>query len=276
MAKKKIFKNDGTVPIEDILCTTYQMRNFYAQLRDGFFSDLDIMNYIQHHRASLMLRSGDTVLDVCCGRGLMLPLIRWNRKTIKKYIGIDIELKNIESMRKNICNGKPINPEEYFPFETEWKIANVAKIYRRLKEYEKQIDFVIYTSSIEHMNKEDGEASLEGISKLTKPGGTLFISCPNTPEDQSGFDVRYKAHVYEWKLSELRRQLIKNGFEIEKEIGLTGDISTWKEIREDMKGDIVPVYDLMREYLPTPWFKSVAFLNYPEKASEVLLLCKRK
>lgn len=276
MGKKKVLKNDGTIPVEEILCTTYQMRNFYIQMRDGFFSDLDIMNYIQHHRAALMLRKNDIVLDVCCGRGLMLPLIRWNRKNIKKYIGIDIELKNIESMRKNICNGKEINPEEHFQFETEWKIANVAKIYKRLKEYEKQIDFVIYTSAIEHMNKEDGEASLDGINKLIKPGGILFISCPNTPEDQSGFDVRYKAHVYEWKLSELRKELRKNNFIIEQEIGLTGDITTWKEIHEKQNHEIKNLYTIMRDYLPTPWFKAIAFLDYPEEASEVLLICKRK
>lgn len=31
---------------EKILCTTYQMRNFYMQFRDGFFTNLDVMNYI--------------------------------------------------------------------------------------------------------------------------------------------------------------------------------------------------------------------------------------
>lgn len=41
---------------QDVLCTTYQMRNFYMQFRDGFFSNLDVMNYIQHHAVALMAK----------------------------------------------------------------------------------------------------------------------------------------------------------------------------------------------------------------------------
>jgi len=104
--KKKVYKNDGSIPPEDILCTTYQMRNFYHQLKDGFFSNLDIMNYIQHLKAVRMMKKNQIVLDVCCGRGLLLPLMRYNAKEVKKYIGVDIEEKNLESKRKNICNGK--------------------------------------------------------------------------------------------------------------------------------------------------------------------------
>ena len=35
---------------QDILCTTYQMRNMYRQLGDGFFTHLDIMNYISNSK----------------------------------------------------------------------------------------------------------------------------------------------------------------------------------------------------------------------------------
>ena len=37
-------------------CTTYQMRNFYMQFRDGFFTNLDVMNYIQHLAAAHMAK----------------------------------------------------------------------------------------------------------------------------------------------------------------------------------------------------------------------------
>ena len=78
-----------------IYATTYQMRNFYQQMADGFFSSLDIMNYIQHQFCVNMMKKGDVVLDVCCGRGLLLPMIRWYKK-IREYWGVDIHEKNIK------------------------------------------------------------------------------------------------------------------------------------------------------------------------------------
>lgn len=85
---------------EKILCTTYQMRNFYMQFRDGFFTNLDVMNYIQHLAAAHMAKKGMNVLDVCCGRSLMLPLLRYYAKDIASYTGVDISKANIkEAMR---------------------------------------------------------------------------------------------------------------------------------------------------------------------------------
>ena len=271
--QKIVFKNDGSIPVDDILCTTYQMRNFYAQFKDGFFSPLDVMNYIQHYKAVKMMKKNQTILDVCCGRGLLLPLIRYHAGNIKKYIGVDIKKENIKADHKNICNGKDINPEEHYSFETEWIISNVANMADKIKD---QVDFIVYTSAIEHMHKIHGKKSLEECSKLLKPGGKLFLSCPNTPEEQDGYDVRYKAHVYEWKLSELRNELNKNGFTIIKEYGLTGKktdfINRIKIEQPDVYSFLIPII----EYMPTEFFTSFCFLPYPDISSEILLIAERK
>ena len=196
-----VYKNDGSIPVQDILCTTYQMRNFYMQMRDGFFTNLDVMNYIQHFKAVQMMNKDDVVLDVCCGRGLLLPMMRYYAKNIKEYIGVDIEPKNIQSKYKNICNNKKINPDTHYPFKTKWVISNVADMSKKIKT---KVSFIVYTSSIEHMHKDHGEQSLAECAKLLQKGGKMLISCPNTPEGQDGYDTRYKAHVYEWKLKELK------------------------------------------------------------------------
>ena len=85
MEEKKIVKKieEGMDP-QDVLCTTYQMRNFYMQFRDGFCSNLDVMNYIQHHAVALMAKKGMNVVDVCCGRSLVLPLLRYYAKDINR------------------------------------------------------------------------------------------------------------------------------------------------------------------------------------------------
>lgn len=37
MTKQIVFRVEDDMNRKDILCTTYQMRNFYRQLGDGFF-----------------------------------------------------------------------------------------------------------------------------------------------------------------------------------------------------------------------------------------------
>jgi ubiquinone/menaquinone biosynthesis C-methylase UbiE len=271
--KKIIKKNDGSVPVEDVLCTTYQMRNFYLQLRDGFFTDLDIMNYIQHYRAVKMMKAGDTILDLCCGRGLLLPLMRYHAKEVGKYIGVDIEPKNIESSWKDIRTGNKIDPETFFPFKIEWVIANASDFSRLISD---RIDFLVYTSSIEHMQKEDGEKSLGECAKVIRPGGILFLSCPNTPEDQDGFDVQYKAHVYEWKISELEKALLESGFQVEKKLGLIGSIRDFKKILESLPRQIASFFTPILDYVPGEFLKPILFLGMPGMANEVLMICRKR
>lgn len=271
---KKVYKNDGTIPAEEILCTTYQMRNFYRQFGDGFISKLDVMNYIQHLKACSFMKKGDIVLDVCCGRGLVLPFIRFFKKNIKKYIGVDIEEKNLESRLKDVRNNKPIDIKTFYPFEVEFVISNVKEMSLFIKE---KIDFIIYTSAIEHMQKKDGELSLRECSRLIKEGGILFLSCPNTPETQDGFDVRYKAHVYEWKLSELREELHKNNFIIQKEIGLVGDSKDFElKLRTVVNSELRTFFLQLKEYLPSEFFLSTFFIPYPEISSEVLIIAQKQ
>ena len=130
MERKIVKANDGTVPAEDILCTTYQMRNFYRQFADGFASVLDVMNYSQHLKAAMLAKKGDVVLDVCCGRGLLLPLLRYYAKEIEEYVGLDIHEPNMDWREKDPRTGKRVDPEEFYPFKTRAVVANVADVGR--------------------------------------------------------------------------------------------------------------------------------------------------
>lgn len=270
--KKIVKKNDGSIPINDILCTTYQMRNFYLQMRDGFFTDLDVMNYIQHFKAVKMMKKGFNVLDVCCGRSMLLPLMRYYAKDVNKYIGVDIAKTNIR-INKDIRNNKAIDPKTYYPFQTEIIISNVANMSSKIKD---KIHLCIYTSAIEHMHKDYGEQSLKECSKVMAKGAKIFLSCPNTPEKQDGYKVRYKAHVYEWKLSELREKLEENHFIIENEYGLTGDMRKIKNAIKNMPSYIRNYYETIINYLPAEFAKPILFLNLPKHASEVLIIARRK
>jgi len=269
--KKIVYKNDGSTPVDDILCTTYQMRNFYLQFRDGFFSDLDFMNYVQHYKAVKMMKGDMTVLDVCCGRSLLLPLIRYYTKDIKKYIGVDIKKENIR-LNVDIRNGKAIDPKKHYPFDVEFVISNVAEMSDKIKD---KIDFVVYTSAIEHMHKDHGEKSLNECSSVMKRGAKIFLSCPNTPENQDGYDVRYKAHVYEWKISELEDELRKNKFKILKKIGLIGKSSDFKNAIKKMPTVLQKYFNEIIDYMPREFLTSFLYVPFPELSTEVLIIAER-
>lgn len=264
-----VHKVDGTIPPEDIYATTYQMRNFYQQFADGFFSSLDVMNYIQHQKAVKYMRKGDRVLDVCCGRGLLLPLMRYKAKEIKEYVGVDIEPKNIaEQLRKSGIK-KIEDAEEYYPF----KITHVVDSCENMTQYlePESFDVIIYTSAIEHMQRDVGFKSLQECFALLKKTGTMFISCPNTLNKKDPYDTQYAAHLYEWDLDELSSALEEVGFVIRNTWGVVGKVRAFEEYLQTRSPEEQEMYGRFKEYLPSEWLMAFFPLLYPEGAAEVAL-----
>jgi len=272
--KKIVHKIEDGMNPADVYCTTYQMRNFYAQLADGFFSSLDIMNYMQHHAAVKRMKKGWRVLDVCCGRGLLLPLIRYHKPGIEEYVGVDISDKNIGEQRRRSGVKKIDDMEEYYPFEITHILCSVEDMHNELEPA--SFDFIVYTSAIEHMQKDVGQKSLENCFQLLKPNGEMFLSCPNTPDKKDPYDTQYAAHVYEWGIDELREAVKDVGFSIEEEYGLVGKVKEFEQWVEGQSPLIKEQYYALKRYMPTPWLMAFFPVLYPEAAAEVLLICSKK
>jgi len=268
--KKIVLKIEDGMDPRDVLCTTYQMRNFYKQMHDGFFSVLDIMNYIQHHQIVKWCKNGSEVLDVCCGRGLLLPMLRYQRKDIKGYTGVDIKKENATFMRSRVTDGKELS-EDYYPFPVSFVQSNVARMAKKL---DKKFDFIVYTSAIEHMNKDHGVVSLQQCFKLLTKKGRLILTCPNTPEERSGYDTQYKAHVYEWKRSELITELDKAGFEVLHEYGV---LISRKDLMQAVAGtQLEDTITKISEFIPSEWLLPVFAPLFPSVSKEIGFVCKRK
>jgi len=276
---KIVLKVEEEMNPAEILCTTYQMRNFYRQFADGLFSNLDVMNYMQHQHILKYIGKGSKVLDVCCGRSLMLPLLRWYKKNIHSYTGVDICESNMrEASRwsgiKNI-EGK----QDYYPFSIEYVLSNVAQMTEHASLKDKQFDLIIYTSSIEHMQREAGAQSLRECFKLLAPRGTLFISCPNTQEKEDPYDTQYAAHLYEWDVAELSKELIEIGFKIKEKFGLVmkkRKMDEFFEIDREIAGvNWSSVYKIFKNYMPTAWLCAVMPIAFPNVADEVAIVCMR-
>lgn len=264
---------DGMNP-QDVLCTTYQMRNFYMQFRDGFFTNLDVMNYIQHFAAARMTKKGMNVVDVCCGRSLMLPLLRYYSKDINSYTGIDISAANIrEAMRG--ATAKNLKPEQlasYYPFKVGWKRGNVAQMSSVIPA--DFADFVIYTSALEHMHKDTGYQSLVECHKIMNDKATMFLSCPNTPGN--GYNTQYRAHVYEWGYDELKQALHQIGFTIIQEVGLVMGAREMDEFYATQPAQIQAFYERMKAYIPKAWLTAIMSVPFPKASKEILFVVKKK
>lgn len=269
MTKKIVHRVEDGMDRQDILCTTYQMRNFYRQLNDGFFSSLDVMNYIQHHQIATWCKRGNWVLDVCCGRGLLLPLLRYLSKDIGGYTGVDIEPANAVFLKQRVTDGQSVTPRDYYPFPVEFVQANVAEMSGRLS---RLYDVIVYTSAIEHMHKEMGQASLLECRKVAKPGATLILTCPNTPEDQDGYQTQYRAHVYEWKRSELLVGLKQAGFKVITEYGLLIDSRTLKSEGERL--GLLPLIERLEKFVPNEWLIPVLAPMFPKTSKEIAFVAK--
>jgi 2-polyprenyl-3-methyl-5-hydroxy-6-metoxy-1,4-benzoquinol methylase len=272
--KKIVHKVEEGMDPSEIYATTYQMRNFYKQLADGFFSSLDVMNYIQHHAAVKKMNKGDRVLDVCCGRGLLLALIRYYAKDIKEYVGVDLCQANLDE-QKRWSGAKRIEDfHSYYPFKVTHVLASCEDMDQVLEHG--SFDKIIYTSAIEHMQKEVGYRSLENCFNLLDRNGLMFLSCPNTMNKKDPYDTQYAAHLYEWDLDELSNALTSVGFTIYDTFGLVGKVRDFDAYMESRPSGEQRLYRRFKEYLPSPWLMSLWPILHPSAAAEVLILCGKK
>lgn len=272
--RKIVYKIDEDTNPADVYCTTYQMRNFYAQFADGFFSSLDVMNYIQHHAAVKRMKKGWRILDVCCGRGLLLPLIRYGKPDIAEYVGVDISERNISEQLRRSGIKKIEDAHSYYPFKLTHVLCSVEDMDQELEA--NSFDFIVYTSAVEHMQKDVGYRSLENCFKLLKPGGEMFLSCPNTSDKQDPYDTQYAAHVYEWGLNELKTAVKDIGFQITEEYGLVGKVKEFEGWISKQSLELQERYYALKRYLPSPWLMSFLPILHPEAAAEILLICRKQ
>jgi SAM-dependent methyltransferase len=247
-----------------------QMDDFYDALARGQVKPTGIMNYVQ--RLIIAGRCGPNarVVDVCCGRGLQLPVLYQARTTIGSYTGLDISPVNLEQARD--CVVRLNRDHGGAPFDLEWIECDVAQPWPDRPPY----DLALYTSALEHLPRQLGEASLRHTAGALEHGGVLMLSTPNTP----GSALQHRVHVYEWSTAELLPVLDKAGLEVERQIG----------ILPPEHGDLVAALTEQYGTGAAAWYRDLrafgsgadAFVDVvtavasASVASEVLYVCRRR
>jgi len=135
-----------------------------------------------------------------------------------------------------------------------------------------RFDILVYTSSIEHMHPEDGKQSLVECRELIQPNGVMYLTSPNSPKNESGYNTRYRAHVYEWNRTELLQVLTETGWKVVTEWGLTIDKKTLLEITEPL--GLLPFVNHLSKFIPSEWLLPVMAPMFPKYSKEIGFVCQ--
>jgi len=242
------------------------MRNCFRQFYDGVASELDVHCYFQHaFAADLMPRNG-RVLDVCCGRGLLIPFLRYRSKVCRSYVGVDIHPQNAV-FAKGLDPRRPTEKKEW-GFPVAFVEANASEMSQHLVGL---FDLVVYTSAIEHMEVSAQKASLRECRTVAADRAILYITCPVTQSGKSGYDAQYAAHVYEPKEAELREWLHDAGWSVKKVIGLS---TKCKHLRSVLSGSALKQAETLLKIMPREQALPTIAALYPECALEVAMVCQ--
>jgi 2-polyprenyl-3-methyl-5-hydroxy-6-metoxy-1,4-benzoquinol methylase len=247
-----------------------QMDDFYAALSRGEVKPTGIMNYVQRLFIAERCPAGAAVVDVCCGRGLQLPVLISYAPHVGRYVGLDISPRNLDEAGHRIAD---LDHSMGRCFPIELIECDVAGQWPELAPF----DVAVYTSALEHLPREHGVASLRNTSAALRPGGVMFLSTPNTP-GPAPRPLQHRVHVYEWSSDELLPVLADCGFAVQDVVGLLPPVSA--DISEIISTAYGPAaarwYDRMRQVVPEPFLGPAVASALPAHAAEVLYVCTRE
>ncbi|MEO6890601.1 MAG: class I SAM-dependent methyltransferase [Ktedonobacteraceae bacterium] len=252
-----------------LLYSTAQMDNFYAALARGIVKPTGIMNYLQHLFIAERCPAGASVLDVCCGRGLQVPLLTRYAPTIDQYVGVDISQANLDEAQEVIWYADGHLP----PFPCEFIRGDACFLASFLHRH---FDVVIYTSALEHLEREAGAASLEQVTRLLADGGTLYLSTPRT-EGPPPRTLQHRVHIYEWGKAEVEGVLKQCHLTITACYGLLppADALLADAIVARFGDGAGAWFQQMQQGVPHAFLAPIVATAFPEVATELLYVCQK-
>lgn len=157
-----------------------------------------LINQIKNTKRSL--------LDVACGTG-------YGSDFLQRKIGIDV--MGVDNNQLVIHQAK----RQYRQKKLQFKVGNISQLLFKNRFF----DYIVCFETIEHLNKKNGLQAMKELYRLLKPGGYLFISCPNpyitNLIKRIYHDYNNPFHLYEYPPEELEKTLMQIGFKIRKKVG---------------------------------------------------------
>lgn len=164
----------------------------------GRRSDAHMCRYVH---ASTFVRPGDRILDLACGLGYGSHVLSAGTEG-SSFLGIDASDYAVEYAAANFAavSQRPM-------------VFRVGDAERLDGIEDQSLDFAVSVETLEHLRRP--EALLAELHRVLTAGGRAYLSVPFDWADETGEDPNpHHFHVYHW--SDLRRQAVDAGFEIER------------------------------------------------------------
>jgi len=249
--------------------STNQMDDFYTALSRGEAKPSGLMNLLQHLIVATRCTPKARVLDVCCGRGLALPLLHRYAPGIAQYTGLDVSAANLAEAHERIDALRAVYDS---PFPVDLIECDVAGPWPDLP----LVDIALYTSALEHLPFEFGVKSLQNTAAALAPGGVLYLSTPaalGPPPHR----LQYRVHVYEWSRDEIEHVLEDVGLVVEDVMGLLPPEpdQVAASLTRRYGEPAAQWYQCLRERVPAALLDTVSAVAVPDVATELLYVCRR-
>lgn len=248
-----------------------QMDDFYAALARGEVKPTGIMNYLQRLIIAQRTRPGSRMVDVCCGRGLQLPVLYRYRPELASYTGLDISPDNLAEARARLAE-----LEAHYPARptVDFHELDVSQPWPEMGPF----DVAVYTSALEHLPRELGIDSLRHTVAALARTGRLYLSTPNTPGEPPR-KLQHRVHVYEWSHDELTAVLEDIGLEIIDVVGILPPLTpqaTEAAVSARFGHGGTELYRRLRDNTPDALLGPVVATALDEDATEMLYVCSRR
>ena len=256
--------------------STHQMDDFYAALGAGEVKPSGVMNLAQHLYVAQRCAPGSRVVDVCCGRGLSLPLLFRYAPQAAGYIGLDISAGNLAEARRRLEDLQTVHGRPFPVTLTECDVSEPWPCELH------NTEVVVYTAALEHLPRDAGAASLIHAARALAVDGRLYLSTPNTKADDAHPEepklLQYGVHVYEWSLDELLPALDDAGLEVVDSFGLLPPPShlVGDALAQRFGPGATEWYRRLVQTLPPQLLAPVVAAAFPDLSAEVMLVCRRR
>lgn len=238
--------------------TTFQRHVFH---RDQF------AHYLRWTHILKEAKIGDTVVDFGCGKGNLLEVLYRNRFKCKKYIGIDIRQKTIQSAKEKYQN-------------VDWAEFVCSDLVKSDFDYTSlKADKVCTFEVIEHVGKQNVEKFLLNFKNCGNENATFYLSTPNYDEsvgaannhtydsgDGRGVDIQ------EFRHEELQFHIEKY-FVVQNKYGTFASKKDYKPMLNEWQKQMLSKLD---EYYDANLISNIMAPFFPEHSRNTLWVLKNK
>ena len=248
-----------------------QMDDFYAALAAGQVKPTGIMNYIQRLFIAERCGPGARVIDVCCGRGLQLPVLYRYAPHIACYLGLDITQAHLDEARARAAELDDAHGAR--PFEISLAQCDVAGAWPPCL----PADVIIYTSALEHLPRDAGAASLRHAAGHSPTEGRCTFPRRTPPAIRRACSSMACTSM-SGKTANCGAVLAGTGLTVTDAIGLLPPLpqTTVQILARQYGPGAADWYTRLAQTIPEPFLATVSAAALGPAAAEIMYVCQRQ